>query len=118
MLKVLFVSHTTDFIKFNIPYIIWFKEQGWEVHYASMEEIDFPKDMVDCHYKIPFSRSPFNKVNIEAYKQLKKVIDNEKYDLIHCHTPVGGVVTRLANEGKQNEKQYESYIYGTWISFL
>ena len=29
-------------------------------------------------------------------KQLKKIINDEKFDLIHCHTPMGGVITRLA----------------------
>ena len=104
MEKVLFVSHTTDFLKFNIPYIQWFKMQGWEIHYASMEEIGFPEGIVDYHYKIPFSRSPFTKSNLNAYTKLKKIIDTGEYKLIHCHTPVGGVVARLASkDARKNE---------------
>ena len=29
-------------------------------------------------------------------KMLQRIIDEEHYDIIHCNTPVGGVVTRLA----------------------
>lgn len=45
------------------------------------------------------SRSPKSSDNIKAYSQLKKIIDSEHYDIIHCNTPMGGVVTRLAAKG-------------------
>lgn len=94
--KVLFVSHTTNFIKFNLPYMKWFRDQGWLVHYASAEEEPFPDDVCDAHFRISFQRSPYSTDNIVAYKQIKELIDNQNYQIIHCHTPVGGAVTRLA----------------------
>ena len=53
-------------------------------------------DFADKIYDVPFSRSPKSKDNIKAYKQLKSIIDHEHYDIIHCNTPMGGIVTRLA----------------------
>lgn len=47
-------------------------------------------------FEIPFQRSPFKADNIKAYFKLKKVIDSGHSDLVHCHTPVGGIITRLA----------------------
>ena len=94
--KVLFVSHTTNFIKFNLPYIKWFRDHGWIVHYASAEEEPFPEYVCDAHFQIPFQRSPYHTDNITAYKQIKQLIDNQNYQIIHCHTPVGGAITRLA----------------------
>lgn len=69
-------------------------EQGYEVHYASMGE----EEILDCDksFVVPFTRSPFGLSNIKAYKQLKQIIDREHYDIIHTHTPMGSVVTRLA----------------------
>ena len=92
--KVLFTSHTANFSKFNRPFMRWFKQQGYEVHYASAGE----EEVLDCdkHFTIPFERSPFKLNNLRAIKQLKKIIDAEGYDIIHTHTPMGGVVTRLA----------------------
>jgi glycosyltransferase EpsD len=92
--KVLFTSHTANFSKFNRPLMRWFKEKGYEVHYASSGE----EEVLDCdvHYKIPFSRSPFNISNFMATSQLKKIIDDQDFELIHTHTPMGSVVTRLA----------------------
>ena len=70
------------------------REQGWEVHYASMGE----EEVFDCDasFAVPLTRKPLKLSNIAAYRQLKKIIDREHYDIIHTHTPVGGVVTRLA----------------------
>lgn len=92
--KILFTSHTANFQKFNRPFMRMLRESGWEVHYASMGEekiLDADKSFV-----VPFTRSPFTISNIRAYKQLKQIIDRENYDIIHTHTPVGSVVTRLA----------------------
>ena len=92
--KVLFTSHTANFQKFNRPFMQMLREQGYEVHYASMGE----EQIEDCdkQFVVPFTRSPFTLSNVRAYRQLKEIVDHEQYDLIHTHTPVGGVVTRLA----------------------
>lgn len=46
-------------------------------------------------YQIDFSRSPLSPDNLKAYKQLKKVIGDGEYDIVHCHTPNASVITRL-----------------------
>ena len=92
--KVLFVSHTANFSKFNRPFMRWFMEQGYEVHYASAGE----EPVLDCHrhFTIPLERSPYSWNNVKACRMLQKIIRQERYQLIHCHTPMGGVVARLA----------------------
>ncbi|MCP3030042.1 glycosyltransferase family 4 protein [Halobacillus sp. A1] len=94
--KVLF-SATVDyhFKAFHLPYLKWFKEQGWDVHVAASGEIELP--YVDQKYNIPIQRSPMDKKNMKAYRQLKKIIDDNQYNIIHCHTPMGGALTRLAS---------------------
>ena len=47
-------------------------------------------------HTVCFSRSPLSKDNLKAYKQLKNVIENGNYDIVHCHTPNASVITRLA----------------------
>jgi glycosyltransferase EpsD len=93
--KVLFCA-TVDyhFKAFHLPYMKWFKEQGWEVHVAAGGTIELP--YTDKKYNIPIQRSPFSHQNWKAYFELKAIIDHNKYDIIHCHTPLGGVLTRLA----------------------
>jgi len=53
-------------------------------------------DFVERIFNVPFARSPKSADNIRAYRQLKQIIDEGHYDVIHCNTPMGGIVTRLA----------------------
>ncbi|MFL2128268.1 glycosyltransferase family 4 protein [Ruoffia sp. FAM 26255] len=45
---------------------------------------------------LEFSRAPLNSNNLKVYKRIKKLLKNGDYDLIHCQSPIGGVLTRLA----------------------
>ncbi len=99
--KVLFVATVvkTHINVFHLPYLQWFQAQGYETHVAAKN--DFEKEecsipYCDVHYDIPFERSPISGNNIKAYKQLKKIIDENQYEIIHCHTPVGAMLARLA----------------------
>ena len=109
MKKVLFVATVVrlHLNLFHLPYLRWFHEQGWQVDVAANNDFDNPSDCVipccDHHYVIPFERSPFRKNNLEAYRQLKELLDREHYDIIHCHTPMGGVITRLAAGSARNK---------------
>lgn len=90
---------------FHLPYLKWFKEHGYEVHVAAKNDfINEPCIIPNCdkYYDVKFARFPFSKTNIKAYKQLKKLIQENNYDIIHCHTPVAGVLTRLAARNSKN----------------
>lgn len=106
--KVLFCA-TVDyhFKAFHLPYLKWFKEQGWQVDVAASGQIDLP--YTDNKYDIKVQRSPFSRKNIKAYQQLKQIIKQNNYEIIHCHTPLGGVLTRLA--AKVARKQGTKVIY-------
>ena len=100
--KVLYVATVvkTHIMQFHIPYLKMFKDAGWETSVAAKNDYNDPEECVipycDDYYDIPIERSPFRPENIRAYKQLKKIIDKGDYDIIHCHTPMGAVLTRLA----------------------
>lgn len=47
-------------------------------------------------FQIDFTRSVMNLFQDgKAYKQVRKLVENNKYDLIHCHSPIGGVIGRI-----------------------
>ena len=105
--KVLFTATVvkTHINVFHLPYLKWFKEKGYEVHVAAKNDFINEQCIIpncDKYYDIKFARFPFSKVNIKAYKQLKKLIQENNYDIIHCHTPVAGVLTRLAARNNKN----------------
>lgn len=100
MKRVLFVTNHPGFSKFNKPYMEWFKSQGWIVDNASPGAGVGP---VDNQYNISIHRSPFSFDNIKALFQLRRIINKNKYDLIHCHTEMGGVCGRLAAIGARKK---------------
>lgn len=100
-MKVLLVATVQSHIcQFHKPLVAMLHEHGCEVHVAARnnlaEKNGLKLDFVERVFDVPFQRSPFSPKNLGAYKQLKKIIDEGSYDVIHCNTPVGGVLGRLA----------------------
>ena len=95
MKKVLYVATVDLHIRtFHLPYLKLLHDNGYEVHVATNGDEKFP--YCDVKHQICIERSPFKVNNIKAIKQLRKIIDKEKFDIVHCHTPMGAVLTRLA----------------------
>lgn len=93
MKRILFVSNTAGFNKFIKPYMKWFMDNDWIVDNVSSGIVT---ENCSNHFSIPISRSPFSFSNIKAYKMLKDIINKNNYDIVHCHTPMGGCLARLA----------------------
>lgn len=60
-----------------------------------IREEDEKKFGVSLHH-VDFVRNPLNPQNYYAYKQLVELIKDENIDYIHCNTPTGGLLGRLA----------------------
>lgn len=100
-MKVLLIATVQSHIcQFHRPLVEMLHEHGCEVHVAAKnnlaEKNGLQLDFADRIFDIPFERSPFSWKNLAAYKQLKQIIDNGKYDVVHTNTPVGGIAGRLA----------------------
>ena len=101
MKKVLLVATVQSHIcQFHKPLVKLLHENGVEVHVAAHDNLAVKNglklDFVEKVFDLPFERSPFSPKNLKAKKQLKKIIDENEYDVVHCNTPVGGIMTRLA----------------------
>ena len=105
MKKVLFVAKVvrSHIATFHLPYLKMFKEMGWETAVAAHNDYDDPRDCVipncDTYFDVPFERFPLSPSNLTSYRKLKKIVDAGNYDIIHCHTPVSAMITRLAALG-------------------
>lgn len=57
-------------------------------------------------YQIPVPRKITDIKNLRlSYKMTKDLMNEKKYDLVHCHSPIGGIICRLANK---HSKHYDS----------
>lgn len=112
--KVLLVATVQSHIcQFHKALVEVLHEHGFEVHVAARDNLaeknGMKLDFVENVYNVPFSRSPKSADNIKAYHQLKGIINRESYDVIHCNTPMGGIVTRLA--AQKSRKRGTTLVY-------
>lgn len=110
MKKVLIVASVVSFIEwFNKENVDFLQQLGCQVHIAcnfdytkdtdtqrTKNYIQKIKDQGVVLHNIAFARSPFSTENFRAYKELKRIIESQAFDLIHCHTPTASMMTRLA----------------------
>lgn len=94
--RILLVANVAKehIIKFHIPTIKAFKGKGWEVDVACSGDAEIP--FCDYQYNMCWKRSPFTFKTIKGIFELRRLLSEKHYDVIYCHTPVGGLVSRLA----------------------
>ena len=106
MSKILFISNIsnriTTFVTASISAAHDLKMDFYQVanwHGAEKGQIEKDEEKYGIKIKnLPISRNPFDKSNLSAYKQLVEFIKQEKIDYIHCNTPTGGILGRLAGK--------------------
>ena len=113
MKKVLFVATVVQkhINVFHLPFLKQFQANGYKTYVAASNDTEQPKVEIpycDEYVEIKFKRNPFHPSNIPAFFKLRKLIRSNRFDIIHCHTPVGGVLGRLASIGyrKKGMKVY------------
>lgn len=105
MKKALIAANLGGFASFLISDIELLQKKGYEVHYiANCNILPWDDTKIKLEqlgvkiYDIEISSTnPFSLKNIHEFFKLKKIIDKEKYDLVHCHTPIIGLFTRIAS---------------------
>ena len=132
MKKVLFVATLVKnhIAEFHLPYLKLFQDMGWQTAVAAKNDYENPADCViphcDVFYDVPFERSPLKKGNLTAYRRVKRIIREGGYDIIHCHTPVGAAVARLAaRKARKNGSKviytahgFHFYKGAPWLNWL
>ena len=103
--KALFIATVGGFVaQFELNNVSLLQGMGYKVHSAanfrepvySIKEREL-SDMGVTLHQVDIEKSPYMwKQNWKALKQLCCIIRAEGISLIHCHTPVGGVLGRLA----------------------
>lgn len=99
MKKILFIATVESHILyFHLPFLKYFQDKGFEVHVATKlaeRKNELIERNVICH-DIDFKRSLLTLNNFTAFKQLVKLMKENKFSLVHTHTPVGSFIARLA----------------------
>ncbi len=99
--KLLIVANVAKehIIKFHIPTIKMLKAGGWTVHVACGGDEKIP--YCDRQFHLPCDRNPYKIATFKSVQILKRIIQAENYDIIHCHTATGGLIARAAAAGER-----------------
>lgn len=118
---VLLIASTASMIKqFNQRNITILKDINCKVIVATNflepgtipaeDALEFKKQLENSGVRtvqVDFSRGLKNPLkNISAYRRLNRLVENQKIDLIHCQTPIGGVVGRLISHHNKVKNLY------------
>lgn len=108
-MKILHV--TTDAItlkSFLLPIPLHFNDRNCRVDCAASNIDDYP-EISQCFYNsynLPFSRSLSSfKSHIISLKKIKELVGQEKYDIVHVHTPIASFLVRFALRKMRLAKQ-------------
>ncbi len=116
--KILILTAVGGFAtQFELENIRILQEMGYTVYHASnLENPFYPlhrellEQMGVRLYHVDIAKSPYKVfTNLRAYRELKKLIERERIEVIHCHNPVGGLLGRML--GFRYEKQGMRVIY-------
>lgn len=99
-MKILYVTTIGITMRFFKSFVRSLLDEGHIVDIAT-NEVD--SEVPHCYrewgciiHPLDTSRFPLNKGNINAIKQIKRLVSENHYDIVHCHTPVAAMCTRLA----------------------
>ena len=88
------------------------KENGFEIHLAVENRGNYAIPYIDKIFYMNFPRTPVSLTNINTIRKLKRIVHENFYNIIHCHTPVPGALTRIAakrSRGKGTKILYTAH---------
>lgn len=96
MKKLLFAASTLSHIEnFHIPYLKYFKEQGYIIHIMGKPNNKLDISYCDKIIPIDFEKSILSLKNFRNAFKIAKIIKSEKYDIINVHTTLAAFFIRL-----------------------
>lgn len=99
-MKILYVTALNETINaFLIPHIEKLVEQGNEVHCACNINREIDNRLINkkvIYHSIEFNRNPLKINYFKIINDIKKVYLDNKYDIVHVHTPIAAFLTRFA----------------------
>ncbi len=103
MKKILITSTDLMMIQFLVPHVRHLHENGFSVEIACSEvggrmnevrgALEEATDAIHC---VRLERNPVSPRNLLGYRDMRRLLEENQYDIIWTNEPVMGVVTRLA----------------------
>lgn len=99
-MKILYVTALNETINaFLVPHINKLIEEGHKVHCACNINREINSELKRnnvIYHNVMFGRNPLKINYINVIKRIKEIYKQNKYDIVHVHTPIAAFLTRLA----------------------
>ncbi|GAB4460042.1 MAG: glycosyltransferase family 4 protein [Armatimonadaceae bacterium] len=112
-MKLLYVSHVDTVVRMMLPHLDGARNAGFTVDVACniTRHGNDVRAHADTVWDLPFRRGPLHPANVAALQQLTRLIREQQYDIVHAHTPSGGIIGRLAATRAQREDGLPLRVY-------
>lgn len=99
-MKILYITTIGSTMSFFESFLRELISEGHTVDIATNED---DKPLAPCYrelgckvYRLSCSRSPLKVGNLKAIREIRRIVTENAYDIVHCHTPIAAACTRLA----------------------
>lgn len=107
-MKILYISTLSNTINaFLIPHIKMLIKNGATVDVAANIVNPFNRELdeIGCKmYDLPFHRNPLKNKYIYLLDEVRKIVLEGNYNIIHTHTPIASAIVRLACKNLENTR--------------
>ncbi len=97
-MKILYVASIGGFFPFFKDLIRKLLDDGhivdFAANYSEWPLPEYYRDWGCKSYDIPIERNPIKYSNLSVAKRIKNIVEENGYEIVHCHTPVASICTR------------------------
>ncbi|MBR2927231.1 MAG: glycosyltransferase [Clostridia bacterium] len=106
--KILYAASTASHLRrFHMPYIEALRRENDVRLLADGEGMDF---------NVPFQKSFFSLSNLKTVKTIRKILKQERFDLIVVHTTLAAFLVRAATVGLKHRPYIKNVVHGYLFS--
>ncbi|HFI0258783.1 TPA: glycosyltransferase, partial [Streptococcus suis] len=109
-MKILYVTTISNTLNsFLVPHIDELKKAGHTVDIACKLEQPLSQELINNtreFFELQFNRSLIKNDFVALIQQVRQLVRQEEYDIVHTHTPIASAVVRLACRGLENTKVF------------
>lgn len=110
--RVLFTaSNYSHILNFHRPYLAAFRSLGWTVHVGCGGNASTVPE-ADCVFELPFVKEIYAASNFQAMWILRRIIEQNHYELICTHTSLAAFFTRVGGMRVSPPPRIVSVVHG------
>ena len=101
-------SRISHILNFHLPYIEYFKSQGYIIDVAAQGSTD--NRLIDNCYDMQFVKNPLSPANLKTVSRLKRLMKENRYSLVYSNSTLAGAAAKMAVRSIKKERPHFVHI--------